>query len=271
MTATSRLVDYLGRGLDSAKPTPSSITYAAGTAAMYWATDTKTLYLLSADGTTWLTQSGGSLSVSDGTTTESNVNNLVFSGATVSTTGTGEATVTIRGGGGSTWNALTFTGGVTVTIGGKTFTRSDQSISFGAGKTLTGQVLFDNYNNYGHGELSLFYSQDGVRGVAFTSQVDSNNVLYYQNSTSSPSWTPFNANSEGRTLTGPWLMNLSITNSVTADTYFYEGSLGVNCNHQTWSPDNSGTIPLRGTGYFYIENTSSTATFQAGRYKLESI
>lgn len=98
-----------GRGTDANKQTPASAG-SVGQLKSFWATDTNKLYVDNKDNTAWIEiptgSSGASLSVTDGTTTETSVSSLTFSGATVTSTGSGEATVVISGGsGGAVINA----------------------------------------------------------------------------------------------------------------------------------------------------------------------
>lgn len=58
-THSSIISDYMGRGLESAKPAPASLNVATGTAAFWWATDTGILYQLNAAGTAWQVVGGG--------------------------------------------------------------------------------------------------------------------------------------------------------------------------------------------------------------------
>ena len=109
---------------------------------------------------------GGSISVSDGITTESGVTNLVFSGASVSSTGPGEATVNITGGGGG--------GGALTLI-------SQQSLSVD-----TPTVTFDSIPG-GYRDLVLMMSSTGT--VSGSPGDEFINCKFNSDSSSSYSWS----------------------------------------------------------------------------------
>jgi hypothetical protein len=167
MTASARLVDYLGRGLAASLPTPGSITYAPNTAALYYATDTNALYALNEAGSAWvelpeysdaqavaavfaamvagsavsITTAGGHITIAVVISTDGTLGGVGASDTVIPSQKAIKTYVDAHGGGGG-GGALTVTDGTTTESAVTTLTFSGASVSTtGAGEatvTITG-------------------------------------------------------------------------------------------------------------------------------------